>query len=723
MLALVALASALIAQPPADPTPADPAAVRRAYDDARSTTGRSSDDQVRLAYWCEAHGLTAERLRHLAQAVLADPTNAAARGLLGLVARDGRWLRPEAIATQQQADPKTVALLAEYDLKRSATPYKADAQFALGAWAEERGLKDQAKAHFTASARLDPTHDATWKRLGYTKHDGRWTTAAQLAAERADVDAQKAAERKWKPLFEKWKAQLARPSQRAEAEANLLTVTDPRAVPSVLKGFGGSEADQPRAVQLLGQIDSPPASRALASLAVFAKSAEARRVATETLRGRDTREYADLLISLIRDRIKYEVTPVGGPGSPGVLRVEGKKANINRVYAPPAPSLQPGDQIGYDPQYGPVVRRGVGGIYQAPWVSAFSQLSPTITFANGTPAVQNRLEQGLASSLSRGGLTQGKAIAHQIATSVRGASFANPDLELLNEVALDSGRLFNPTTKLQLNYQNQAQFSIAQLNQEAQKAAIAAQGQLSNDKATLDRINAGIDQTNGQVVGILRATTGLDFPEEQDPWMKWWVNLVGYRYNASSTDNKPTFVEQVPLGYQPEVQPIGFRTGVAGYRRISCFGAGTMVQTLSGPRAIETLAVGDLVLTQSTATGALGYQPILVTHHNPPSGTFRIKLGDDEIVSSDFHRFWVARRGWVMARNLQAGDPVRTLGGVVPVESVTAGKTELVYNLDVAEDADFFAGKAAALVHDNTLPDPRLVPFDLPVVKKEGAAR
>ena len=35
-----------------------------------------------------------------------------------------------------------------------------------------------------------------------------------------------------------------------------------------------------------------------------------------------------------------------------------------------------------------------------------------------------------------------------------------------------------------------------------------------------------------------------------------------------------------------------------------------------------------------------------------------------------------------------------------------------VYNLDVAEAHDFFAGAAAALVHDNTLPDTRLVPFD-----------
>jgi len=75
-----------------------------------------------------------------------------------------------------------------------------------------------------------------------------------------------------------------------------------------------------------------------------------------------------------------------------------------------------------------------------------------------------------------------------------------------------------------------------------------------------------------------------------------------------------------------------------------------------------------------------------------------------------------------MARDLKMGDPVRTLGGVQVIDSVEVGKVELVYNLDIAENADFFAGASAALVHDNTLPDPRLVPFDLPKVEAKAVA-
>jgi len=136
--------------------------------------------------------------------------------------------------------------------------------------------------------------------------------------------------------------------------------------------------------------------------------------------------------------------------------------------------------------------------------------------------------------------------------------------------------------------------------------------------------------------------------------------------------------------------------------------------TLTGPRPIETLKVGDEVLAQDVTGGGLGYRPIVAVHHNPPSKTFRIAVGGETIVSSEFHRFWKAGQGWVLARDLRPSDRLRTLGGVARVESIEEGPVQPVYNLDVAEDADFFAGKLGALVHDNTLPDLRIVPFDAP---------
>jgi len=145
---------------------------------------------------------------------------------------------------------------------------------------------------------------------------------------------------------------------------------------------------------------------------------------------------------------------------------------------------------------------------------------------------------------------------------------------------------------------------------------------------------------------------------------------------------------------------------------VSCFGAGTAVRTLSGDRDIEDLKVGDQVLTQDVHTGALGYHPVTAVHHNPPSPTFLIKLAGESIVSSPFHRFWKVGLGWVMARDLNTGDTLRLLDGVARVELIEPGKVQPVFNLDVAGAHDFFVGAGAALVHDNTLPETRLAPFD-----------
>jgi hypothetical protein len=71
-----------------------------------------------------------------------------------------------------------------------------------------------------------------------------------------------------------------------------------------------------------------------------------------------------------------------------------------------------------------------------------------------------------------------------------------------------------------------------------------------------------------------------------------------------------------------------------------------------------------------------------------------------------------------MARELKPGDVLRTLGGRVRVTGVEPDTSQPLYNLDVAQTRTFFAGANHLLVHDNTLPDDRLRPFDaLPVVE------
>ena len=221
----------------------------------------------------------------------------------------------------------------------------------MALWCEENGLKPEATAHLTACVRLDPARSAAWKRLGCKKVGGRWLSDAQIAASKADARAQLEADRRYAPLLGSWRAGLRDrdANKRFDAEKNLNSLKDPRAAKSVWGVFvlgAQTPADLNRAVQLLGQLDAPLASRGLAMIALDAIDPEVRRAAMETLARRDPRDYMGDLIALLRDELKWEVRPVGGPGSLGVLFVEGQEFRRTRIYAPPAMNFVYNDSSG-----------------------------------------------------------------------------------------------------------------------------------------------------------------------------------------------------------------------------------------------------------------------------------------------------------------------------------------------------------------------------------------
>ena len=128
----------------------------KAYQEAATKAGEDANAQVKLALWCEAHGLSAERIKHLALATLSDPGNATARGLLGLVLYQGKWQRPDDVSRQAQDDPVRQATLIEYLDRRARTADKPDDQWRLALWCDQNGLKEQATIHLCRVVALDP---------------------------------------------------------------------------------------------------------------------------------------------------------------------------------------------------------------------------------------------------------------------------------------------------------------------------------------------------------------------------------------------------------------------------------------------------------------------------------------------------------------------------------------------------------------------------------------
>jgi len=708
MISSVLLSSVLIVNMLAGEDARTDPSLLSAYKSAATSARRDPDAHVRVALWCEAHGLTAERIKHLSLAVLYDPTNALARGLMGLVAYQGKWERPDQVSQAVRNDSKHNARIQEYLQRRAKAPDRADDQWKLGLWCEQNDLKQQATAHLFRVLQLDPTRDVAWKHLGFKRIGGRWDRPDRVAAAKAETQAQHKADKHWKPIFETLVSGLASKdgARRIEAEKSLEGVSDPRAVPVIWVVFvNGAPHHQKVAVRLLGQIDSPGSSRALALLALMSRSADVRSSATQVLRQRDPRDFASVLIALLRDPIEYEVRPVNGPGSQGQLVVKQKDKNIKRIYSPlsaPNVPILPSDQVSMDANGLPVVIRWLG-TYQSASVPIGNASLPEVAAMFGLGTASSPAH--ISALLAQAGLSP--ELSQHLGVTISRSS--GPNVVDLGGPA--GGRRFATEA-----INREMDIPIGQMMVEAQRSAQVAQQQLANDIQAIEEYNGPIAETNQRVRQVLTDSIGIDQGPDKAAWEKWQVDLAGYAYSAPrSYDDRPTVIEQVPVAYQPEAQPFVFDQpiGVVTVRQQhSCFGAGTLVRTLDGLSEIEKIRAGDLVLTQDPKTGALNYQPVVTAYHNPPNATLRIDLGTETIVATGIHRFWKAGQGWVMARDLKPGDALRTMEGLAAVRLVEKERVQPVFNLQVADGGSFFVGGSGVLAHDNSLVSPTPSPFD-----------
>ncbi|WP_165246993.1 polymorphic toxin-type HINT domain-containing protein [Paludisphaera soli] len=715
----------------------DQVADRAAYEAAKASAGRDADAQVDLALWCEARGMASEKTTHLTRAILLDPGHARARGLLGYVERDGRWLRPAEASKAVEESPELQALLREYLDRRARAADGADDQYKLALWCEEKGLTQPMVAHLHRTLQHDPSREGAWRRLGFEKVKGRWVNPQVEAALKAEREAQAKADRFWKPKLETLRTALAGKNRerRAEAQAALAAIDDPRAVPSIwqVSAKGGDEGRQRVAVDAFSRIDGSDSSLALATLALFSPHAAIRSVAATLLQRRDPREYAGMLAESIRDEVKYKVKPVDGPGSTGELLVEGEDANVRRLYRPlQNPTMQPGDELGRDENGNVVLNRPVGayvgGILTRESAAAVFSGRPTVGFllGNDSPgndpvtglpmvsagvrphwtAAQDRPEVAVA-TLERAGVP-----ADLSRRAVGQASTSFSPLAVAASAYLNTPGLLRANT-LRPIFQESLQIPVEQMRAEAQMSALVAREQLAQDVASLEAHNAPIREVNERAVAILKSISGEDRGDDRQKWLNWVIDLQGYGQPLRAQSRPPAeVVEEVPIAFQSQAVAIP-TTNFAGFRiGPSCFAGGTPVRTLRGDRPIEQVEVGDLVLSQDTTTGRLDYKPVVEVMHNPPNFTYAIDVGKETLHPTGIHRFWKAGHGWIMARDVKPGDRLRTVGGTVEVVSVEKEEARPVFNLLLSGGDNYCVGALGVIAHDNGFVEPVAAPFD-----------
>jgi hypothetical protein len=217
--------------------------------------------------------------------------------------------------------------------------------------------------------------------------------------------------------------------------------------------------------------------------------------------------------------------------------------------------------------------------------------------------------------------------------------------------------------------------------------------------------NAKISINNVRFFTALEQTTGKFHKREPAAWWDWWQKYnevyaqkpTRYLYQSSQS----FFVNNYRVYYTP----------------MSCFVAGTKVWTQRGRVPIETIKIGDRVLSQDPDTGELAFKLVLNTTLRPPSPMIKVTVDGEDIITTLGHPVWVSEKRWRMAKLLEVSDQLHGTAGILTVDGID----ELVpmnqaHNLVIADWATYFVGEKGVLVHDNTYraPTRALVPGLLP---------
>ena len=142
--------------------------------------------------------------------------------------------------------------------------------------------------------------------------------------------------------------------------------------------------------------------------------------------------------------------------------------------------------------------------------------------------------------------------------------------------------------------------------------------------------------------------TGQSPGNKPQGWWDWWYGYVDYEI--------PEYKREIELAetYLTNSRSIEARRSPIGGIASECFAAGTLVWIETGCIPIEEIQAGDRVLSQDAETGELGYQAVELTTTRTSPTSVVLRAGDDEIVSTPGHPYWIIGKGWRMAKQLRA---------------------------------------------------------------------
>jgi hypothetical protein len=263
---------------------------------------------VQDALRAEAAGALDARDEKLQSALRVDPASRDARWQSGMIERDGRWIRFDAI----QDEPTDAALLEQYRQRREKAQVTRKDQLELANWCKKQRLFDRERAHLIAALDLSPngTDPVLCERVGLKLIDGAWMSDDEIRADQREQSVARRDLKKWQPVVERLSARLEAQSEKARKQArqDLEQLNDPTVLPALETVLAPASLEKARLlVELLGRYQTVKASEPLARLAVTSEWNVVRKEAAAKLRARPVGSYAPQLLAALRTPIDSKI--------------------------------------------------------------------------------------------------------------------------------------------------------------------------------------------------------------------------------------------------------------------------------------------------------------------------------------------------------------------------------------------------------------------------------
>jgi hypothetical protein len=262
--------------------------------ESREPSNRARD-LVQASLAAESQGLERERRFLLEQAINENPDEPSLRWRLGQVREGREWKTFDSVASEWSRSKA----LAMYDRLREQSPRTLISHLELAAFCEARGLTNEAIAHQMAVLAIDPNHEPTRRKLGFTLFQGRWYLWDDLKEmwarqQRIERSLQRESRRLTRIAIQLQNQQMS----IDEASEQLLGDAHVDVIPAWEAYLSSSNSTAAMAVvQTLTTMSQPESTLSLARHACWVDDPTVRCAAIQALRERNEYSYIPAMLS------------------------------------------------------------------------------------------------------------------------------------------------------------------------------------------------------------------------------------------------------------------------------------------------------------------------------------------------------------------------------------------------------------------------------------------